>query len=60
VARIIGNQGGNILQAAHHRTTLDAPVKGVELEIEIETRDGRHTNEIVKALNVAGYAAHSL
>lgn len=60
VARIIGDKGGNILQVAHHRLKLDAPAKGVEFDIEIETRDVAHTKEIIAALTAAGYAARSL
>jgi threonine dehydratase len=60
VTRIIGDKGGNILQVEHHRMTLDAPAKGVEFDIEIETRDARHTAEIVEALKAAGYEARCL
>ncbi len=60
VARIIGDGGANILQVEHHRMKLDAPVKGVEFDIEIETRDLQHTNEIVSALIAAGYDARRL
>ena len=60
VTRIIGDQGGNIIQVAHHRMTLDAPAKGVEFDIEIETRDGAHTREIIAALKAAGYDARSV
>jgi threonine dehydratase len=60
VARIIGDRGGNILQVEHHRMTLDAPIKGVEFDIQIETRDAAHTAEIIAALNGAGYEARSL
>lgn len=60
VARVIGDKGGNILQVQHHRMTLSAPIKGVEFDVEIETRDARHTAEIVQALTDAGYAARCL
>jgi threonine dehydratase len=60
VTRIIGDKGGNIIQVAHHRMTLDAPVKGVEFDIEIETRDYAHTKEIIAALQSAGYDARSV
>lgn len=60
VTRIIGDLGGNILQVEHHRMTLDAPIKGVEFDIEIETRDLRHTEEIMQALQAAGYNARRL
>lgn len=60
VARIIGDSGGNILQVAHHRMNLHAPIKGVEFDVEIETRDAKHTSEIVAALAAAGYSARCL
>ncbi len=60
VARLIGDKGGNILQVAHHRLNLHAPIKGVEFDIEIETRDAKHTSEIVAALTAAGYSARCL
>ncbi|GAM98086.1 threonine dehydratase [alpha proteobacterium U9-1i] len=60
VTRIIGDRGGNILHVAHHRMTLDAPAKGVEFDIEIETRDMAHTVEIMNALTAAGYTAKRL
>jgi threonine dehydratase len=60
VARVIGDKGGNILQVAHHRMTLDAPIKGVEFDIEIETRDMAHTLEIIADLTAAGYPARRL
>jgi threonine dehydratase len=60
VTRIIGDKGGNILQVAHHRMTLDAPAKGVEFDIEIETRDAQHTSEIIEAMTTAGYPARCL
>ncbi len=60
VTRIIGDKGGNILDVAHHRMTLDAPAKGVEFDIEIETRDMAHTIEIMNALTAAGYSAKRL
>ena len=60
VTRIIGDKGGNILHVAHHRMTLDAPAKGVEFDIEIETRDMAHALEIMNALTAAGYSAKRL
>jgi threonine dehydratase len=60
VSRIIGDKGGNILQVAHHRMSLDAPVKGVEFDIQIEAIDARHTAEIVTALAEAGFNARCI
>lgn len=60
VARIIGEGGANILQVEHHRITLSAPAKGVEFDIEIETRDLQQTEEIMATLQGAGYAVRRL
>jgi len=60
VARIIGDLDGNILQVAHHRMTLAAPAKGVEFNVEIETRDLKHAEEIMAALAAAGFPATRL
>ncbi|MGE0740493.1 MAG: threonine ammonia-lyase [Hyphomonadaceae bacterium] len=60
VSRIIGDGGANILQVEHHRMTLSAPAKGVEFDVEIETRDAAHTEEIIAALTSAGYSARRI
>jgi len=55
VAAVIGENGGNIIEVAHNRISLDVPAKGAEFDILIETRDARHTQEIVDALTRAGF-----
>lgn len=60
VARIIGDGGANILQVEHRRMTLDAPAKGVEFDIQIETRDRGHADEVMAALTAAGFNAKRL
>jgi threonine dehydratase len=55
VATVIGENGGNIIEVNHNRMALDVPAKGAEFDITIETRDARHTQEIIDALNKAGY-----
>lgn len=55
VSKVIGDYGGNIIDVAHNRLALDVPAKGAEFDIMIETRDARHTQEIVDALGEAGY-----
>ena len=39
----------------HNRLALDVPAKGAEFDITIETRDARHTQEIIDALTSAGF-----
>lgn len=55
VSRVIGEMGGNIIEVAHNRLALDVPAKGAEFDIMIETRDARHTQEIMEALRESGY-----
>ena len=55
VSKVIGDLGGNILEVAHNRLALDVPAKGAEFGILVETRDSRHTQEIVDALVASGY-----
>ncbi len=55
VSAIIGQMGANIIEVAHNRLALDVPAKGAEFDILIETRDARHTQEIIDALREAGY-----
>jgi threonine dehydratase len=60
VAAIIGDRGANIVEVAHNRLSLDVPAKGAEFDIMIETRDARHTAEVIEALREAGYPPRSL
>ena len=55
VSTVIGDNGGNIIEVFHNRMALDVPAKGAEFDITIETRDARHTQEIIDALNAAGF-----
>lgn len=60
VAQVIGDAGANIIEVAHNRIALDVPAKGAEFDIMIETRDGQHTQDVIKALTRAGYPPRSL
>ena len=55
VSAVIGGLGANIIEVAHNRLALDVPAKGAEFDIMIETRDSRHTDEVVEALRERGY-----
>ncbi len=54
-SELIGRMGANIIEVAHNRLALDVPAKGAEFDIMIETRDAKHTQEIIDALREAGY-----
>jgi len=60
VSAVIGQHGANIVEVAHNRLALDVPAKGAEFDIMIETRDARHTHEVVQALKDAGYPPRPL
>ena len=60
VSAVIGGKGANIVEVSHNRLALDVPAKGAEFDIMIETRDARHTHEVIEALRVAGYPPRPL
>jgi threonine dehydratase len=55
IASRLGALGANILGVDHHRLFLDVPAKGAKLDVTVETRDGAHAEEILRALTVDGY-----
>ena len=57
VSGVIGSLGANIVEVSHNRLALDVPAKGAEFDIMIETRDAKHTDEIIDALRRAGLSA---
>jgi threonine dehydratase len=60
VSAVIGAMGANIVEVSHNRLALDVPAKGAEFDIMIETRDGKHTDEIIEALRERGYPPRPL
>jgi len=60
VSAVIGGRGANIVEVSHNRLALDVPAKGAEFDIMIETRDARHTAEVIEALREAGYPPRPL
>jgi threonine dehydratase len=55
ITRVIGDEGGNILEVAHNRLMLDLPAKTTAFNIMIETRGDDHSQAIVDALASHGY-----
>ena len=55
IASRLGELGANILGVDHHRLFLDVPAKGAKLDVTVETRDGAHAEEILRALAADGY-----
>ena len=55
ITRVIGDEGGNIIDVAHNRLMLDLPAKTTAFNIMIETRGDDHSQAIVDALAEHGY-----
>jgi threonine dehydratase len=60
IATRLGELGANILEVEHRRLFLDVPAKGASLDVTVETRDGAHAAEILKALATDGYVVQPL
>ena len=60
ISTMLGTMGANILDVSHRRQFLDIPAKGAELEIMLETRDARHAEEIVAAIEAQGFVTRVL
>jgi threonine dehydratase len=46
IATRIGNEGGNIIEVAHHRLFTSPTVQAAQLEVMIEARDASHADSI--------------
>jgi len=60
IATRLGELGANILEVEHKRLFLNVPAKGASLDVTVETRDGGHAAEILKALADDGYAIETI
>jgi len=50
VLQAVADQGGNVLQVAHHREGFGLPFGRVEIEISVETKDSDHAARIAEVL----------
>ena len=55
VARIFNEQQVNIIEVSHQRVFTTLPAKGLITDIECETRDRVHLDQLMTALAAAGY-----
>ena len=55
VARIFDEQQVNIIEVSHQRVFTTLPAKGLITDIECETRDRAHLDQLTAALAAAGY-----
>jgi threonine dehydratase len=59
IATRIGNEGGNIIEVAHHRLFTSPTVQAAQLEVMIEARDAAHAASIEAKLRES-YIVHRL
>jgi threonine dehydratase len=57
VTACIAAADANIDEVHHQRAFGDLPVQTVEVEFVLQARDGQHIDEIIAALDAAGFPA---
>jgi threonine dehydratase len=57
---LIAEAGGNVVHADHVREAVPLHVRETGVEIALETRGPKHSDEIVAAIEAAGYEVHRL
>jgi threonine dehydratase len=55
LATVIGDHGANIIEIEHRRDVPTLQLRRARLEVTIETRDRKHVDEIVAALEAEGW-----
>jgi threonine dehydratase len=55
LATLLGEQGANILHLFHDRLAPELPLDYTRVELNLETRDERHGDALLRALKDAGY-----
>jgi threonine dehydratase len=58
VSTIIGSLSGNIIDVSHHRLFSQLPAKETYSDITVESRDRQHLEDIIKAIEDAGFVVH--
>jgi len=60
VARLIGQEGGNIIDVSHQRIFAALSLKSAYLDIAMESRDSKHRSEVIQTLQAMGYRVEIL
>ena len=55
IASLVGDAGGNIIEAMHQRLFTSANIKAAELELTVECRSAQHADRVIAALNENGF-----
>lgn len=60
ITSVVGEAGGNIIEAMHQRLFTTATVKSTDIDLTIECRSARHAAKVVQALRDAGFGVKVL
>ncbi|MBB6249586.1 threonine ammonia-lyase [Nitrospirillum iridis] len=60
ITTLIGEAGGNIIEAVHQRLFSTANVKATDIDITVECRSANHAGRVVEALRGNGFQVKSL
>lgn len=60
VTEVVARARGNVIEIAHRRHFASVHPKETEIELEIETKDQRHTEAVVESLQQAGFDVSKL
>lgn len=52
---VVADTGANVVSVLHNRIKLSVPIKQVEVELALETRDLEHIGQIISKLSQDGY-----
>ena len=55
IATLVGEAGGNIIEAMHQRLFTNANIKAAELELTVECRSPRHARRVIDLLEENGF-----
>jgi len=55
IATLVGEAGGNIIEAMHQRLFTSANVKAAELELTVECRSAQHARRVIDLLEENGF-----
>ncbi|MEK9671530.1 MAG: pyridoxal-phosphate dependent enzyme [Rhodospirillaceae bacterium] len=48
-AKLIGDEGGNIVEVTHQRMFFDVPIRRTDLDVAVETVDADHVKRLIEA-----------
>jgi threonine dehydratase len=56
IATLVGEAGGNIIEAMHQRLFTNANIKAAELELTVECRSSQHARRVIDLLEEHGFS----